>query len=94
MPHEDLPPLPAKEHKLSLENRSRMRLSGVEDVTGFDESLVLLSTSMGELTIRGQELHIEKIDLEQGQLELQGKIQELSYEDNARTGSLWSRLFG
>ncbi len=94
MPKEELQPLPPREHELSIEGRGNMRVSGVEDVTGFDENLVILRTSMGELTVRGQELHIEKIDLETGRLELHGRIAELSYEDAAPSGSLWSRLFG
>jgi len=91
---EELQPVQAAEHELSIEGRRRMRVSGVQDVTGFDENLVILSTSAGELTVRGQELHIEKIDLETGRLELQGRIGELSYDDTAPSGSLWSRLFG
>ena len=94
MPYEELPTLPVKNHALSIEGRAKMRISGVEDVSGFDEGLVILSTSMGELTVRGSELHIEKIDLDLGQLELQGKIRELSYDDSVRSGSLWSKLFG
>lgn len=94
MPYEPLPTLPAKEHGLSIEGRSKMRISGVEDVSGFDENLVILSTALGELTVRGSELHIEKIDLDIGQLELQGKIRELSYDDRPGSGSLWSKLFG
>ena len=94
MSHEQLPTLPVKEHALSIEGRTKMRISGVEDVSGFDENLVILSTSLGELTVRGSELHIGKIDLDIGQLELQGKIRELSYDDSTGSGSLWSKLFG
>lgn len=94
MPYEDIQRLQPREHALSIEGRGKMRISGVEDVSGFDENLVILTTSMGELTVRGQELHIEKIDLDAGHLELHGKIQELSYDDNVRSGTLWSRLFG
>lgn len=41
-------------HSLNLENRSRLNLTGVEDVSGFDESLIVLSTALGELTVRGE----------------------------------------
>ena len=61
-----------RSHTLSMENRDKLSLTGVEDVSGFDESLVVLTTSMGELTVRGEGLHIERIDLDSGQLEVRG----------------------
>lgn len=94
MPYEEKARLPAKIHSLNLERRERLSIAGVEDVSGFDENLVVLSTGQGDLCIRGQQLHIEKIDLDQGQLELRGHIQELSYDEPAASGSLWQRLFG
>ncbi len=86
--------MPERMHSLRLEGRGRLSVTGVEDVTGFDESTVVLSTAQGDLCVRGRELHIEKIDLDAGQLELQGQIQELSYDEPAASGSLWTRLFG
>ena len=77
-----------------MENREKLSLGGVEDVSGFDENLIVLTTSQGDLTIRGEQLHIDRIDLEAGQLEVRGHIQELSYGEPLRSGSLWSRLFG
>jgi len=94
MPYEEKAKIPAKHHSLSLEGRNRLSISGVEDVSGFDESLVVLSTAQGDLNIRGQQLHIERIDLDAGQLELHGHVQELSYDEPSRSGSFWSRLFG
>lgn len=94
MPYEEGQRIPERAHSLSLENRSRMSLTGVEDVSGFDENLIVLSTGQGDLTVRGQELHIEKIDLDSGQLEVRGHIQELSYDEPLKGGTLWSRLFG
>lgn len=84
----------AKPHSLSITDRERMSISGVVDVSGFDENIVILSTSQGELTIRGDGLHIDRIDLELGQLEVQGKVQELRYDEPVRASSIWSRLFG
>ena len=94
MAYEESARVPAKIHSLQLEGREKLKLSGVEDVSGFDESLIVLRTGQGELSIRGTELHIEKIDLPSGVLEVHGHIQELSYEEPARSGGLWSRLFG
>ena len=81
-------------HALEMENREKLRLTGVSDVSGFDETAVILVTDMGELTIRGEGLHIERIDLEAGILELRGKIGDLSYEEQAGSTTLWARLFG
>ena len=83
-----------KRHGVDMENREKLSLSGVEDVMGFDETLVVLQTSLGRLNIRGSEIHIGRIDLDSGELELQGKIQELSYDETPPRGSLWGRLFG
>ena len=81
-------------HALQMENREKLRLSGVSDVSGFDENLIVLSTDMGELSIRGEALHIEKIDLDAGLLELRGRIGELCYEETAAASTLWKRIFG
>jgi len=94
MPYGENTKVPAKHHSLSLDGRNRLSISGVEDVSGFDESLVVLSTAQGDLNIRGRELHIERIDLDAGELELHGHVQELSYDEPSRSGSFWSRLFG
>ena len=94
MAYEQTPQPAAKSHALSMENRSKLSLSGVEDVSGFDENLIVLSTAVGALNIRGEQLHIERIDLDAGQLEVRGKIGELSYDEPTPGGSLWQRLFG
>lgn len=81
-------------HALQMENREKLRLTGVCDVSGFDESMVVLLTDMGELSVRGDGLHIEKIDLDAGVLELRGKVCELSYEESTTAASLWKKIFG
>ena len=81
-------------HALQMENREKLRLTGVSDVSGFDENLIVLTTDMGELSIRGEALHIDKIDLDAGLLELRGRICELSYEETSAASGLWKRIFG
>ena len=83
-----------KEHSLSMQNRAKLSLTGVVDVNGFDESLIVLATGLGPLTIRGEQLHIDRIDLTAGELEVRGRIRELGYEEPAASGGFWSRLFG
>ena len=89
-----LPPMPQAKHSVRMENRTKLAIDGVQDVAGFDESMVVLTTALGDLTVRGEGLHIEKIDLDAGLLELHGKLTELSYADPASGGGWWSRLFG
>ena len=93
MPKEELIKTPPGPQGLRLEGRERLSVTGVLDVSGFDEGTVLLQTGLGELCIRGEELHIERIDLDAGVLELRGRVQELSYDEPAR-GGLLSRVFG
>ena len=94
MAYEEIQKAVQRAHQLSMENRERLSLTGVEDVSGFDESVVVLTTSLGELSVRGSGLHVDRIDLDAGELELRGHIQLLSYEEPSRSASLWRRLFG
>lgn len=94
MPHEELKKAPSGAQGLHLEGRERLSVIGVEDVSGFDENTVILRTGLGELCVRGQELHVERVDLDAGRLDLRGQIQELRYDEPAQGGGLLSRLFG
>ena len=85
--------LNAKSHNLILEDRSRLSVTGVEDVDSFDEQRIILKTARGALIVRGAELHIDKLSLEAGELAVSGLITDLGYEETAPGGSLWSRLF-
>ena len=89
-----LPTAMTAKHAVRMENRERLSIDGVQDVAGFDENMVVLTTALGDLSVRGEGLHIEKIDLDAGRLELHGKLTELSYDEPAASGGWWSRLFG
>ncbi len=81
-------------HNLILEDRRVLNVSGVSDVSGFDEQNVVLVTGMGELSIKGDNLHINKFSLETGELNLDGNIYSLTYSENKQTeGGFFSRLF-
>ena len=84
----------AAAHCLSVENRRKLSLNGVTDVSGFNENTILLQTTMGRLAIQGEQLHIGRIDLDLGLLELEGRIAELSYADESPAATFWQRLFG
>ena len=82
-------------HRLELDGRERLVISGVEDVERFDESGIVMSTSAGILTVTGEGLHIGKLSLEGGELHVDGRIDSLSYEEPAISGGgLLRRLFG
>ena len=72
------------EHHLVLEQRERLVISGVEEVARFDEETIILTTSMGELEIQGEGLHIEKLALVGGELHVDGTVTALIYETVSR----------
>ena len=84
----------AKTHSISMENRTKLNVTGVEDVESFDENAIIMNTSQGDLIVRGTGLHIGRISLDVGQLSVEGSISELSYEDKAPSGGFWQKLFG
>lgn len=71
-------------HQLTLEQRERLVISGVEEVARFDEETILLTTTMGELEIQGENLHIEKLSLEGGELHVDGTISAMIYGTGER----------
>ena len=82
-------------HRLELDDRERLVVSGVEDVERFDESGIVMSTSAGILTVTGEGLHIGKLSLDGGELHVDGRIDSLIYEESGVTGGgLLRRLFG
>jgi sporulation protein YabP len=66
---------------LTLDSRKSLALDGVIDVLTFDEGLVQLSSSLGLLTVEGEELHMKKMDVEAGVIVLEGKIDGVYYAD-------------
>lgn len=83
-----------KPHGIVLEERAKMSVTGVEDVERFDDDEIVMLTSRGALSVKGQGLHMERLSLDVGEVCIEGLITDLSYEETAPSGSLWSRLFG
>lgn len=81
-------------HRLELSGRERLVVSGVEDVERFDENGIIMATTAGTLIITGEELHIGKLTLDGGELQVEGRVDSLTYEEQAARGGLLSRLFG
>ncbi len=68
-------------HNVIMENRHSLSISGVRDVDSFDEQSVVLLTEMGELAVRGENLHILHLDQDTGELRMNGDINELVYSE-------------
>ena len=85
----------AAPHRVTLDGRDRLTISGVEDVDRFDESEIVMNTAEGSLVVSGENLHIDKLSLDGGELHVDGRIDSLSYEDApASRGGLLARLLG
>lgn len=82
-------------HRVVLEERGVLSVTGVEEVERFDENEIVMSTVRGTLVVRGEELHIEKLSLDGGELRVEGSVDSLVYEDDGREerGGFFSRLF-
>lgn len=71
-------------HNITMENRERLRITGILDVTGFDETYVDAETELGRMLIRGEELKIGKLSLEQHELIVTGYIYSMEYDDKRK----------
>lgn len=82
-------------HRVQLDGRDRLSVSGVEDVARFDEGCIVLTTCEGTMIINGEDLHIGKLTLDGGELHVDGRVDAIAYEDRpAQRTSLLGRLFG
>lgn len=85
----------AQTHRLELTERKKLSIGGVEDVEAFDEAAVTLSTVGGQLTIRGSGLRLNRLNLEGGELLVEGRIDMLEYaESGSKSRGLFGRLMG
>ena len=84
-------------HKVTMTNRRSCMINGVNDVLSFDIHEILLETEQGMLMIKGDDLHVSRLTLEKGEVDIDGKIDSFTYSDVANTGhkneSLLTRLF-
>lgn len=73
-------------HQLIMQDRKSVEMTGVSDVDSFDDTVVVVYTALGELTVRGRGLHVRSLNLEDGSLSIEGQIDTLSYADVSRSG--------
>lgn len=81
-------------HKLTLANRAALTVNGVVDVISFDLNEVLLETEGGMLTVKGQDLHVNRLTLEKGEVDISGTIDSLLYSDISSYGQKAQSFFG
>lgn len=83
-------------HRLTLDNRESGTLTGVRDVSSFDEKVILLLTAEGKLEIKGEQLHVKRLNLEKGEVDIEGKVESVSYlskNTDKKEESLLKRMF-
>lgn len=80
-------------HSLILENRRTLTATGVSNVDSFDDQTIVAYTDLGELTIRGTKLQINKLNIETGELNLNGEITSMTYSENRPAAGFFSKLF-
>ncbi len=64
-----------------LENRERLNVTGVVDVLSFDDQIVMIATELGLLTVKGENLRINKLSIDTSEVVVEGKIDNLGYSD-------------
>lgn len=85
---------PILPHKLILNARKQLTVTGVTEVVSFDETAVIAHTELGTLVVQGKELQLKTLLPEGGQVAVEGNIAALIYEEPRPAGSLWRRLMG
>lgn len=81
-------------HKLSLNERKALTMTGVTEVVSFDDTAVILHTALGTLIVQGQQLQLKTLSLDGGQVAVDGNISALIYEEPRQSGGWVRRLFG
>lgn len=83
-------------HCLYTEKRQGGRITGVKDIHSFDEKELLVLTEEGKMLIKGKELHVKQLNLEQGEMEFEGHLDQISYLSAARSRNeekIWKKIF-
>ena len=75
-----------RSHSIMLENREKLNVSGVEHVISFNSETVILETVAGVLTIKGGELDVNKLNIEDGNISISGIVYSLNYSDKHGVG--------
>ena len=80
-------------HTVTLNDRKRLSITGVEDVDCFNEQIVVLQTPLGTLTVTGSGLNVSQLNVEDGRVSVAGEVDALEYTGGKRRGGVLGRLF-
>ncbi len=85
----------ASRHSIVMKGRDLLSATGIEDVESFDDDKVVAYTTEGLLTIKGAELKINRLSVEAGELQIEGIIDSLEYQDSHKmsSGGIFSKIF-
>lgn len=81
-------------HKLTLNERKTLNVTGVTEVVSFDDTAVMLHTHLGTLMVQGEQLQLKSLSPDSGQMAVEGRISALAYEEPRPAGGFWRRLLG
>lgn len=84
----------AKSHKIILDNRRTGNFTGVRDVISFDPKEILLETEMGMLQIKGEDLHVSRLTLDKGEVDVQGIVTSMVYSEVENYGKKAENFLG
>ncbi len=91
-------PKPRRAHSVQMENRGSMFMTGITDVIAFDLNKVVLESDYGVITIKGSDLHVNRLSVDKGELDVDGSIQSFEYTEisnySTKSKSVFNRLFG
>ncbi len=82
-------------HNITMEERRNMTVSGVEDVDSFDEDKIVAYTTEGVMTVKGAGLRINRLNVEKGEMEIEGEIDSIEYAEGHKSekGSFFGKIF-
>ncbi len=82
-------------HSLLIDDRQRITITDVEDVASFNEQTIMISSKSGNISIKGEDLHVLKLDLEEGKIVIEGTINSATYleKKDKKEKSWFSRIF-
>lgn len=83
-----------KSHKVMLSNRRTGNFTGILDVLSFDIGEILLETELGMLHIKGKNLHVNRLNLEKGEVDIEGEIASMEYSDVQGLAEKKNAFFG
>jgi sporulation protein YabP len=84
----------SKSHKVLISNRKNGSFTGILDVLAFDINEILLETELGMMTIKGKDLHVNRLNLEKGEVDIEGMIGSMEYSEVPKPGEKSTSLFG